>query len=184
MSKTAKEWVTHPLFSEMDVADLEVLARCMRRLDVPQGSTLFRRGERTRMMFVIIDGSVEIVEPLTNGRNVSLAVLGPGDVMGEVALLDGAPRKAVALAKTRVACVTLDDAGLSRLLHERPEAARKLMLRMSQNLAQRLDSVWNKAGELAASVRSGVEEMPPPDEVKRSFLGRILGAGPSFELGE
>ncbi len=170
-----RRWVDLEMFRDMGTADLEALARCLRRVEVPVGGTLFRRGERTRTMFAIVEGTVEILEARPDGRNVSLVILGPGEVMGEVALLDGGIRQAVAIARSPTVCVTLDAEGLARLLHECPETARKLMLVMAENLATRLGRAGAKANDVAAGLARGGPRGAVVPEVRKSLLGRLFG---------
>lgn len=168
-------WHQLPFFEDMDPADIGSLARHLRRLAVPAGTTLFRRGERARTMFVIVDGFVEVVDPTEDGRNVLLAELGPGETMGEVALLDGGARRALAIARTPVMCLTLDADGLADLLRERPETALKLMLTMSRRLALRLNQAACQANRTSDRPTLSRDRMPTLPEVRRSILDRLLG---------
>ncbi len=162
------------VFSDMDEEDLAALVRVLRRLVALPGETLFRRGERTRTLFAIVEGVVDIIEPTPDGRNVPLASLEAVDVMGEVALLDGGPRTAAAVARLPTTCVTLDAAGLEQLLHDRPEAARKLMLRLARNLAARMQRAKVDANRLAERLAQGQGAGSVGTETKRSFWSRLL----------
>lgn len=81
------------LFATLGRAELETVARLADALDVPAGKVLMRQGETGNEMFVIASGSVGIER---NGQE--LARLGPGDVVGEMALLSEGPRTATATA--------------------------------------------------------------------------------------
>ncbi len=163
------------LFAGMDDADMEAMARVLRRLVVHPGETLFRRGERARTMFAIVSGRVDIIDPTPDGRNVLLATLGPGAVMGEVALLDGGIRAAAAIAQEPTTCVTLDADGLERLLNERPQAARKLMLTLADNLGNRLRQAKNLANQLASVQTSGDTKPSSPTETLKALWKRMVG---------
>jgi CRP-like cAMP-binding protein len=164
------------IFAGMDDADMEAVARVLRRLAVRPGETLFRRGERARTMFAIVQGSVDIIDPMPDGRNVHLATLDAGAVMGEVALLDGGIRAAAAIAREPTICVTLDAAGLERLLQERPDAARKLMMTLADNLAKRLRQAKILTNQIAeAQTRKGAKDPSAADTLKalwRRMVGR------------
>ena len=175
MQSDAIHWTRLPFFSDMEPADIAALARHLHRLVVPAESTLFRRGERLRTMFLIVDGSVDVVEPTEDGRNVQLAELGPGDTMGEVALLDGGGRRALAIARTPVTCITLDSEGLAALELERPQPAVKLMLTMARRLAMRLNRTGRQAGSAAHGARTADDTQPSLPNVRRSILDRLLG---------
>lgn len=162
------------LFAGMDDADMEAVARVLRRLAVRPGEALFRRGERARTMFAIVQGSVEIIDPMPDGRNVHLATLGPDTVMGEVALLDGGIRAAAAIAREPTICVTLDAAGLERLLQERPEAARKLMMMLADNLAKRLREAKNLANRLAEAQADGNRKQSSVTDALKDLWRRMV----------
>lgn len=81
------------LFATLGRAELEMVGQLADEIDVPAGKVLMRQGETGQQMFVIASGSV-LVE--RDGRE--LARLGPGDVVGEMALLSEGPRTATATA--------------------------------------------------------------------------------------
>src|SRR5690348_10122013 len=70
----------------------------LRRLKLRPGETLFRQGEEADGLFVAVDGSVAAHGRLPGGREVELAVLGSGEVIGEMALVDGGTRAATVRA--------------------------------------------------------------------------------------
>lgn len=78
-----------PLFASMRPKDLESLGRLADTIDLPAGKTLMREGDNGAEMFVIASGSVGVER---EGRQV--AKLGPGETVGEMALLSEAPRRA------------------------------------------------------------------------------------------
>lgn len=77
------------LFASMRRKDLESLARLADTIDVPAGKTLMREGDHGNEMFVVVAGSVEVER---GGRRVTK--LGPGEAVGEMALLSEGPRNA------------------------------------------------------------------------------------------
>ena len=78
-----------PLFAAMKQRDLEAVERLADTVDLPAGQTLMRQGATGNEMFVIASGSVSVDR---NGNEV--ATLGPGEVVGEMALLSEGPRLA------------------------------------------------------------------------------------------
>ena len=85
-------------------------------------------------MYVILDGKVKLGQTSPDGRESLLAVLGPGEVFGELSLFDPGPRTATATAVTDTVVVGLGHADLRPWLTGRPEVAEALL----QALAQRL----------------------------------------------
>lgn len=85
-------------FGGLDGAALERLAGAMRARRFRRGEVIFHIGDPGEALFIIVSGDVKISLPSDTGEEAILATLGPGDVFGELSLLDGAPRSATATA--------------------------------------------------------------------------------------
>ena len=166
-----------PIFQGMDDGDIQAVTKVIRRLVAMPGETLFRRGERSRTMFAIIDGTVEILDPAPDGRNVLLATLHSGDLMGEVALLDGGTRSASAVAVEPTTCLTLSAEGLEKLLKEHPDTAKKIMMKLAENLAIRLIRTKESVNQLANDLEQGQGRGDVSTEVRKSIWQRLLKLG-------
>jgi CRP/FNR family transcriptional regulator, cyclic AMP receptor protein len=84
-----------PLFSDLNSRDLSELGALVDEVDVPSGKVLCQEGRPGDEFFVIVDGAVRVER---EGRE--LAQLGPGQFLGEVALIDEGPRTATATTTT------------------------------------------------------------------------------------
>lgn len=98
-----------------------------------KGDVLFRRGERASEMYVVHEGSVRIVR---SPDQRTIAVLRPGDVFGELSMLNGRPRSADAVAEEDGSCIAITQEQLEDMILARPEIARRLL----STLASRLQS--------------------------------------------
>jgi len=123
-----------PLFSALDAEAAVALRASMTEKRVPRGGIIFSEGESGDRMYVILDGKVKLGQSSPDGRESLLAVLGPGEVFGELSLFDPGPRTATATAVTDTVVVGLGHADLRPWLTGRPEVAEALL----QALAQRL----------------------------------------------
>jgi CRP-like cAMP-binding protein len=96
-----------PFFGGLEPAALDRLAAGMRSRRFRRGEVIFHIGDPGDALFVIVSGEVKISLPSETGDEAILATLRPGDVFGELALLDGAPRSASAAALTPTEAVIL-----------------------------------------------------------------------------
>jgi CRP-like cAMP-binding protein len=83
-----------PFFSGLEPEAMERLGATMRTRRFRRGEVIFHLGDPGDALFVIVAGDVKISLPSETGEEAILATLGAGDVFGELALLDGAPRQA------------------------------------------------------------------------------------------
>jgi CRP-like cAMP-binding protein len=86
------------LFAGMSHDSLEAIARSLRARRFRRGEVLFHEGDPGDSLFVVASGAVKVVVPSEDGDEAILATLRRGDFLGELALLDGAPRSASAIA--------------------------------------------------------------------------------------
>lgn len=98
---------TIPFFAGLDPATLERVAASLRSRRFRRGEVIFHAGDPGDALFVIVAGDVKISLPSETGEEAILATLRPGDVFGELALLDGAPRSASATAMSMAETVVL-----------------------------------------------------------------------------
>ena len=96
---------------------------------------LFREGEAGEVMFVIQSGAVRISKAV-GGEDKVLAVLGPGEFLGEMAILNGKPRTATATVVEPTRCLVIEARTLEQMVARNAEIA----LRLIKKLAKRLDS--------------------------------------------
>ncbi|MBU6499594.1 MAG: Crp/Fnr family transcriptional regulator, partial [Rhodospirillales bacterium] len=99
--------LANPLFRPMQPAQLdEILGFAVER-HCPRGTTIFSKGDPGSSMMAVLAGRVRIAAMSAEGREITLNVIGPGEFFGEIALLDGQPRTAdaVAIEETRLLVV-------------------------------------------------------------------------------
>ena len=98
------------------------------------GDTLFRRGDRGTTMLVVLVGQVRIVLPSSDGREQVLRLTQPGEVLGELALLDGGGRTADAVAETNGRLLVIERDDLTTALRNDPDFALALMTMICERL--------------------------------------------------
>jgi len=117
----------HPLFREFPASVIEHLSTYMKQRDVRRGSVIFSKGDPGTGLFIVISGSVKISVATGDGREAVLNVINPGQVVGEIALLDGQPRTADAVAMTDCELLTIDRRDFIPFLRREPDVALKLV---------------------------------------------------------
>jgi CRP/FNR family transcriptional regulator len=111
-----------PLFEGLDASELETLVPDLHRRSFGGGIHVFREGDPGLHLYLILDGEVKITRSGPNRAEVVFAVLQPGDMFGELALLEeGAVRTADAVAVQPTECLVLERRALINFLETHPE---------------------------------------------------------------
>ncbi|CAN5289715.1 hypothetical protein BH10PSE9_BH10PSE9_03350 [soil metagenome] len=142
----------------MDAQASDAIASASHRVTFSRGATLMRQGDFGSSMFSIISGKVmvSVHEP---GGEEEVAMLGPGDFVGEMSLLTGERRSATVTARSKVVALETPKTALAPVLAQAPHLADKLAALVAQRHAQlaqihkdfdRWNSVGNNPTELAA----------------------------------
>ncbi len=134
------------------------------------GTVIIRQGETqdTGFMALVLDGEIT-VENLAGHRTSAdtVKVLGPGSLIGEMALVDGAARSATCVASTDVRCALLTREALEAMIAQRPATAAKLMTVVAQRMAERLRESIHKQQLYSKLLQTAQDEldalMPTPD---------------------
>ena len=101
-----------PLFASFPEADQQNLVSLLRRVNLRKGEILFRQGDEGVSLYLILQGRIKI--SLSRQMDVmTLAILGQGEFLGEMALLDGLPRSADAIAAGRFLPLRTQSQGFS-----------------------------------------------------------------------
>ena len=117
----------HPVFREFPPAVIEHLGAYMTRRTVPQGAMIFAKGDPGTSLMAVLSGSVRISVPAGDGHEAVLNIIKPGQVFGEVALLDCRARTADAVAMTDCELMVIDRRDFIPLLNREPDVALKLI---------------------------------------------------------
>jgi len=141
-----------PILASLDDDDRRLLAEKMGRESFCRGMPLFRRGEEGNALYIILRGRIRIFASNRRGSEITLALLGPGEFFGEMALLDGQPRSANAEAAEDAELQVLQrDPFFSFLMHK--ESALRAILRSLSQRLRRTDDLLTEACFLQISHR-------------------------------
>lgn len=131
MSRHSDHLATIPLFSACSAHDLSLLARVSDEVTVPAGHELTTQGELGHEVFVVVSGTARVTKD-----GVDVVVVGPGDVLGELSLLDGGPRTATCTATTEMTLLVLSRPAFNGVLDEIPTLAHKLLVAVARRLRE------------------------------------------------
>ncbi|MEO8750966.1 MAG: cyclic nucleotide-binding domain-containing protein, partial [Allobranchiibius sp.] len=110
-----------PLFAALNDTDAEALLASMSRTQIPRGAELFSEGDQGDSLYVITAGKVKLGRRSVDGRENLLAILGMGEMLGELSLFDPGPRTATATAVADTELVGLAHPDMTDFLKDRPE---------------------------------------------------------------
>ena len=110
-----------PLFAALDPASRADLAEGMRLRTWSAGSLIFSRGDDGAHLLALREGRIRISLSSARGREVVLRNLGPGDILGEMSLIDGQPRSADATAVQDTTCLVLPRQRFDMIAARRPD---------------------------------------------------------------
>lgn len=120
------------LFQQLDDDERSVLAQQMAERTLAKGEVLFRAGDPGDSMFIVQSGAVELFVKDTAGQKIVLHTAQPGDIFGELSLLDGGSRTASATSVEETNVLTLDRDDLLQLFRKRPDAALDMLAAMGR----------------------------------------------------
>ena len=123
-----------PLFLALDEEASVALRASMVEIDFARGQVVFSEGDAGDRLYVIVDGKIKLGTSSSDGRESLLAILGPGEMFGELSLFDPGPRTATATALTETTLLGLGHDALGSWLNGRPGVAQALLKALSQRL--------------------------------------------------
>lgn len=130
-----------PMFVALDTEAAAALSNSMDEVRLRKGTVLFREGDGGDRLYVITDGKIKLGQTAPDGRESLLAVLGPGEMFGELSLFDPGPRTATATALTDTTLMGLGHQALRPWLTGRPEVAEALLCALAQRLRRTNDQM-------------------------------------------
>lgn len=147
---------------QLDRAQAEVVLGYLFPMHIEAGTQFIEEGDVTHndFMALVLEGEVT-VESIVVSRDapMTVTVLGPGSMHGEMALFDGAPRSASCTASSVVLCAVMTRESLGRLQRDHPGLCAKLLMAIALRLGQRLRDNTEKLKRYAVLTRAMQEEI-------------------------
>jgi len=127
---------SHPLFGQLAAEERDRLVTYMRLARFVPRTVLFRKGDPGSNMMVVLRGRVKICTHSEEGKELVFNIINPGEVFGEIALLDGADRTADAVSLDETELLVLERRDFVPFLSKHPEACLRLLSVLCQRLRQ------------------------------------------------
>jgi CRP/FNR family transcriptional regulator, cyclic AMP receptor protein len=131
------------LFEGLNPKYLKGLASIATERNFKVDEYLMRQGESGIGLFIILSGKVRVEKTDAAGREVEIAENGPGDILGEMAVFDGAPRSASVKATVQAECLVLASWEFNAFLRAHPEAALELLPILVKRFRETNDALIN-----------------------------------------
>ncbi len=133
------------MFPALPGEALDALAAAMTEQALAPGTTIFRQDDAGTTLFAVLAGQVRIVTVADDGRERVLRQVGPGEMFGEIAALDGRGRSADAIAATRCRLLLLERRRLLTLIAQHPGLATSLLAVLCERLratSAQVEGLW------------------------------------------
>ena len=131
----------HPYFCDLDPEAFDQLCRYAKHTTLKRGTTIVSKGDPGNSLIAVISGTVKISVSSPDGRSAILNLIGPGEIFGEVALLDGLARTADATANTNCEIFVIDRREFLPFVRSQPALAMKFIELLCARLRWTSDQV-------------------------------------------
>ena len=147
----------HPIFADLEPDAFDQLCRYAKHSTLKRGASLFSKGDPGISLYAVISGTVKMSISSPDGRNAILNIIGPGEIFGEIALLDGGARSADAIANSNCELFVIDRREFIPFVKSQPALAMKFIELLCERLRRTSDQVeqiilQNLPGRLASAL--------------------------------
>jgi CRP/FNR family cyclic AMP-dependent transcriptional regulator len=155
-----------PLFSELSAAEVERISQVAVPRSYPRDTRVFHEGDPGDACYIVRLGACRVTREHSDGRAITLANLGPGDIFGELAMLDGETRSASVEALEDTELLALPASDVRALLRDHADMAVKLVVALTRRLRDANERISRQSFQTVPSRVAGVlarllaEDMP------------------------
>ena len=168
--KAAQLLVTPTALADLSASDARVVVGFMQPRRIGMGTVFIKEGEATHtdFMMLILDGEVLVQNKVASpGDSMVMSIIGPGNIIGEMGMLDGKPRSAACTATTNLAVAILSRDALLKIINDDAPVAARLMLAISKRLSDRLREANRKIKTLDGLSRALQQELDVAHKMRR-----------------
>jgi CRP/FNR family transcriptional regulator, cyclic AMP receptor protein len=125
-----------PVFSTLEQSDLERIAQMAVPRQFEPGQAVFREGDQSDTCYIVREGQARAIRTHGDGRTITLATFGPGDIFGELAMFEDERRSATVEATEPTSVVAVLGPDMRRLMTEHPEISKRLVIALGRRLRE------------------------------------------------
>ena len=164
-----------PLFEGMSPEEQDELRAMMTQTTLRRGETLFNEGDAGDRLYILLSGKVKLGHASADGRENLLAVLGPGEVVGELTLFDPGPRSTTATAVAPTELLALEHTQLMGFVESHPTLAKDMLraLVFSDVPGRVAKALLDLADRFGSTTEDGVHV---PHDLTQEELAQLVGA--------
>lgn len=149
-----------PVFSALEEADLQRIAQLAVPRSFEAGQVVFREGDRSDTCYVVHAGRARAVHDHGDGRTITLATFGSGDIFGELALFEDERRSATVEALEPTSALAVLGPDMRRLMAEHPQIAMRLLIALARRLRESNERLARRSFQTVQSrVASALSEL-------------------------
>jgi CRP/FNR family transcriptional regulator len=158
-----------PLFAELSPDELARIGSVAIPRSFPKGVRIFHEGDHSDACYIVCEGDLRVTREHSDGRAIALATLGPGDIFGELAMLDGGVRSASVETLTDAELLGLPASDVRRVIASHGDIAAKLIVALTKRVRETNERVARQSFQTVPSRVAGVlsqliaEEIVPED---------------------
>src|SRR5215208_3752447 len=157
MGQDSVELLTRvPLFAELSATELERISSVAIPRSFPKGVRVFHEGDHSDACYIVRRGDLRVTREHSDGRAIALATLGPGDIFGELAMLDGGTRSASVETLTDSELLGLPATDVRRVIAGHGDIAAKLIVAITKRLRETNERVARQSFQTVPSRVAGV----------------------------
>jgi CRP/FNR family transcriptional regulator, cyclic AMP receptor protein len=160
-----------PLFADLEEGELERFSQVAVARSFPAGTRVFHEGDHSDACYIVREGSFRVTREHSDGRAITLATLGPGDIFGELAMLDGEVRSASVEALADGELLALPAGEVRALLARHSEITVKLIAALVRRLRTANERISRQSFQTVPSRVAGVLSQLVAEESPRSGEG-------------
>jgi CRP/FNR family transcriptional regulator, cyclic AMP receptor protein len=157
-----------PLFADLEQGELENFSHVAVARSFPAGTRVFHEGDHSDACYIVREGSFRVTREHSDGRAITLATLGIGDIFGELAMLDGEVRSASVEALTDGELLALPAGEVRALLARHPDITVKLIAALVRRLRTANERISRQSFQTVPSRVAGVLLQLVAEEAPRS----------------